>query len=386
MLDRKLIEEEFVGLRDVVFLNVSSVVIPPKSVQNAYFGFTQGYINNFGDGVINQGWDIAGTARQEVAKLIGADSSEIGFVKNTAEGIGIIASGYSFQRGDNVIVVDQEHSSSLFAWIGLQAKGVELQVVSSHHGDIEIEDIFALVNNKTKAICISAVQFTTGFYVDLYALGNYCEQHKIILVVDGIQAVGRLNIDVKQMKISYLACGGNKGLLATLGDGFVFCDQRLVEQIIPPYASYQSVVNHAQPPAITQDFTALIWHNNTRRVEAGNLNYAGIAAIEAGASLLNRLGITEIERHVLALDEYLVAGLKKLPLNLRVPVKKENHSGIVCVYYPLAAETKVIAILKKYKIYATMRGGYIRLGIDFYNTKEHMDIVQQALAEIAKLR
>lgn len=385
MLDQKLIEDEFADLHDAIFLNVASVVIPPKSVQAAYFGFTKDYIGNYGDGVVDRAWDIVGTARKDVARLIGADSSEIAFVKNTSEGIGIIANGYPFQRGDNVIVADQEHSSSLFAWIGLQAKGIELKVAPSRHGDIELEDIFAHVDPRTRAVCISAVQFTTGFYADLYALGEYCERHDILLIVDGIQAVGRLHIDVRRMKIGYLACGGNKGLLATLGAGFVFCDKRLIEHVVPPYASYQSVVNHVHPPAITQNFAALEWHRDARRLEAGNLNYAGIAAIQAGAALINRLGIEEIQRHVLTLDEYLVAGLKKLPLDLRVPARKSNHSGIVCVYYPAAIESQVVAILKHHKICATMRGGYIRFGINFYNTIEQMDIVIKALADVARL-
>ena len=385
MLDKTLIENEFSDLRDVVFLNISSVAIPPKCVQNAYYGFTKDYISNYGEGVVGRAWEIVGAARKDVAQLIGADASEIAFVKNTSEGIGIIANGYPFRCGDNIIVVDQEHSSSLFAWIGLQSKGIELKIVPSHRGDIEIDDIFALVNARTKAVCISAVQFTTGFYVDLYKLGDYCEQHKILLIVDGIQAVGRLHIDVKRMKISYLACGGNKGLLATLGAGFVFCDRQLIEHIVPPYASYQSIVNRVQPPAITQNFAELEWHQDARRLEAGNLNYAGIAAIQAGASLINKLGINEIQRHILELDEYLVASLKELPLDLQVPIQKSNHSGIVCVYYPPEIESQVVSILKQHKIYATMRGGYMRFGINFYNTLEHMDVVIKALDDVARL-
>lgn len=385
MLDKKRIEKEFSQLKEVVFLNVSSVVMPPQSVQEAYFGFTKDYIRDFGEGVVEKAWKLVGKAREEVASLIGAFPEEIAFVKNTSEGMGIIANGYPFQAGEEVIIVDQEHSSTLFAWIGLQAKGVELQVISSRDGDIEIEDIFARVTHKTKAIVISAVQFTTGFYVDLKTLGEYCRKHNILFIVDGIQAVGRLEVNVKDLGIDYLACGGNKGLLATLGAGFVFCDQRLVEQVVPPYASYQSVVNHVHPPAITQDFSKLEWHKNARRFESGNLNYAGIAGIQAGAALVNYLGIRKIEKHILKLDKYLTEGLRALPLNLKVPKHFENHSGVICVYYPGELEKEVISILGKHKIYATMRGGYIRFGINFYNTKAQMDVVIKALTEISKI-
>ncbi|MHC1758057.1 MAG: aminotransferase class V-fold PLP-dependent enzyme [Negativicutes bacterium] len=386
MLDKKLIAKEFAHLQDVIFLNATSVVIPPKSVQAAYHGFMDEYVDHFGEGVVDRAWGIVGESRREVARLIGAKPTEIGFVKNTSEGIGIIANGFPFEQGDNVVTVDQEHSSNLFAWIKLQEKGVKLRIVASRDGEIRLKDIFSNVTSRTRAISLSAVQFTTGFYTDLATLGSFCERHGILLIVDGIQAVGHLHIDVKAMKINYLACGGNKGLLATLGAGFVFCDEDLVEQIIPPYASYQSVSNQVHPPAITQDFDGLAWHQDARRFESGNLNYAGIAAIGAGAALLNHLGIENIQQQVLKLDEYLTKGLEALPVDLRTPSQKKNHSGVLCVYYPSEQEQQVIAILKERKIFATMRGGYIRLGINFYNTKNQMDTVIKAFEEIGNLK
>jgi len=386
MLDSQLIAEEFADLQSVVFLNVSSVVMPPRSVQEAYFGFTQRYLASFGDEVVPNGWEIANATRVDIGQLINANPSEVAFVKNTSEGIGIFASGYPFRPGDNVVVADQEHPANLYAWVGLQRKGVELRVVRSRGVGIELADIFRAVDERTRVVAVSAVQFTTGFRIDLASLGAFCESRNVLLVVDGVQAVGRLKIDVKALKIAYLSCGGNKGLLATLGAGFVYCRANLVETIIPPYACYQSVESHVKPPALTQDFSAVPWRKDARRFEAGNLNYAGVAAIQAGVRLINRLGIEEIERQVYQCEDALLEGIASLPLNLRVPPTRENRSGIVCVYYAEEAEDRVVEILKRHRIHATMRGGYIRLGIDFYNTVEQMRIVARALEEISAVQ
>jgi cysteine desulfurase/selenocysteine lyase len=165
----------------------------------------------------------------------------------------------------------------------------------------------------------------------------------------------------------------------------VFCDESWVRKIVPPYACYQSVRSHAKPPALTSDFSALDWHEDSRRFEAGNLNYAGIAAIGAGAKLLNALGIEEIERHVLALQEQLIEGIARLPLILRSPLEKECRSGILCICYPAEIEDRVRDILKRYRIYATFRGGYIRLCINFYNTRAQIRETVAALGEVAAL-
>ena len=385
MLDRDLIDQEFPFLRDVVFLNAALVAIPPLSVQRAYFGFTQDYIAHLGEGVITQGWEIVADARREVAALVGAAPAEIGFVKNTSEGVGIIANGFPFSPGDNVVVVDQEHPANLFAWINLQTKGVELRVVPSCAGKVLEEDILARADDRTRVVAVSAVQFTTGARVGFSRLGPACRERGILLAVDGIQAIGRLTLDVKKLAIGYLSCGGNKGLLATTGAGFVFCDEAWVGKIIPPYACYQSVRSHVKPPALTSDFSKLEWHDDSRRFEAGNPNYAGIAAIGAGAKLLNRLGIEAIQRHVLEMEDLLIEGIRTLPLDFRSPLQPEFRSGILCVYYPPELENRVQDVLKRHRIYATFRGGYIRLCINFYNTREQIQQTIEAFQEIAAL-
>lgn len=385
MLEIDLIRKEFSDLKDSIFLNVSSVVIPPKSVQVAYTGYMQKYVDSLGATVVSDSWDMVNNSRKDVAELINSYPKEIAFVKNTAEGIGIIANGYPFEPGDNIIVPDLEHSSNLFSWIKLQDKEVELRTVPSRHGNFTNIDIYSLMDSRTKAVAISAVQFTTGFYTDLFKLGEHCRKHNVLLIVDAIQAIGRLHLDVRKMNISYLACGGNKGLLATLGVGFVYCSQDIITKIIPPYASYQSVKNAVKPPAITTDFSKVDWHDDARRLESGNLNYAGISAIQAGVRLINKVKIQRIEPYVINLEKILRERTNHLPLKIWTPENERNYSGIVCIYYPIEKEETVISILESYQIYATMRGGYIRLGIHFYNTKEQMYAVAEALEEISNL-
>ncbi len=385
MLNRKLINKEFPGLKDVVFLNVALVVVPPLSAQEAYFNFTKDYIKNFSVDVVTKGWEIVERARESVAQLIGAKAKEIGFVKNTTEGVGILANGYLFQRGDNVILMDQEHPANLFVWINLQQKGVELRVIPSFDTNNVSNEIIDRIDSKTRAVAISAVQFSTGYRADLEELGRVCRERDILFIVDGIQAVGRLAVDVSSFNIDYLACGGHKGLLGTLGAGFVYCSERIVKKVIPPYACYQSVKSYVKPPALTTDFSRIEWHDDSRRFEAGNLNYAAIAAIGAGSILLNTLGIREIEEHILDLEENFIQDLKGLPLDFRSPKERKHRSGIPCIYYPLEKEKEVKYILEGHRIYVTMRGGYIRASMNFYNTGEQVKKAVQAFKEIARL-
>ena len=386
MLNRELISSEYGFLGDAIFLNVSSVVMPPIRVQEAYENFMPQYVANYAEGFLTGAWAVVADTRAKFAELVNAEPDEIAFVKNTCEGISIIAEGYPFKKGDNIVIADQEHSANLFPWINLhQKRGVELHIVTSRNGEVLADDLINAIDENTKALTISAVQFTTGFYADLYRIGEICKKHDILFVVDGIQALGRLKIDVKAMHIDWLAAGTNKGLLGTLGLGVMYCSRRINNKVIPPYASYQSVVNHVAPPAITTNFDYLEWHDDARRFEAGNLDYAAVNAVNKGIELILELGINNIEEHIKLLEDHLREKIADLKLHVVQAKDRRNWGGIVCVYYPAHAEDAVVNILKKYKIYCTMRGGYIRLGLDFYNTIEQMDIVAKALHEIETL-
>lgn len=387
MLNKELIQQEFGFLDGEIFLNVSQVCMPPMRVQKAYGSFMADYVKVFGDGVVDAAWSIVADCREKLAKLVNAEAShEIAFVKNTAEGMSILAAGYPLNPGDNVVIADQEHQSTLFPWINAhEHRGISLKVVKSVNGTIPTEDMIAAIDAHTKVLVISSAQFSTGFRADLEVLGKVCHEKGIVFAVDGIQTLGRLNMDVQALHIDYLVAGSNKGLLGSLGCGFVYCSDRIVQDIIPPYAGYQSTVSHVSPPSITTNFEHLEWYPHARRFESGNLSYNCILAVDKGVELLLELGMDNIESHVLELERYLRGKLTNLPLHVVQPADPKFWSGIICIYYPKEKDDEVIRILKGYHIHGTMRGGYIRFGLDFYNTKEQMDTVVKALFEVAEL-
>ena len=384
MLNQKLIDEEYGFLGDAIFLNVSQVVMPPKRVQDAYRRFMDDYVANFGMDVVSRAWDIVNNARPKLQKLIGAkEAHEIAFVKNTAEGISILANGLTYHEGDNIVIADQEHQSVLFPWIAVHERyGVELKVVKSVNREIPTEDMIAAIDEHTRVLIVSAVQFSTGFCSDLKRLGEACREKGVIFAVDGIQALGRLQLNVQDCHIDWLAAGSNKGLLGTLGAGFVYCSDRIVKDIIPCYAGYQSTVSHVAPPSVTTEFDHLEWYPHARRFESGNLSYNCIEAISNGVDLILELGIDNIDAHIRKLEKHLREQISDLSLPV-VQAEDEKHwGGVFCVYYPAEHEDDVVRILQSHNIYCTMRGGYIRFGLEFYNTLEQMDIVSAALHEI----
>lgn len=290
MLNQELIEKEFSFLKDVIYLNVSSVAMPPLRTQKAYGSYMSDYVVDLGADFEAKAWKIVESTREKVAQLIHAeDTLSIAFVKNTCEGISILADGYPFQPGDNVILTDQEHESNLFPWINLhEKKGVELRIVKSQCVEGIAEEVISAIDSHTKVLSTFAVQYQTGVYADLEKIGQACAENNVIFAVDAIQALGRLKLDVRTMHIDWMAAGSNKGLLGTSGAGFVYCTPRIVDNIVPPYASWQSwdYERSSLPNARHME-----WYGNAKRFESGNLNYNGINAIGKSVDLMLELGL-----------------------------------------------------------------------------------------------
>lgn len=161
MLNQELIREEYGFLDGEIFLNVSQVCMPPKRVQQAYGSFMDNYVKCFGEGVVDTAWRIVHGCRPKLAQMIhAAHNHEIGFVKNTAEGMGILASGYPLKPGDNVVIADQEHQSTLFPWINAhQTRGIALNIVHHENNEISTEKMIGAIDEHTKVLIVSSAVF-----------------------------------------------------------------------------------------------------------------------------------------------------------------------------------------------------------------------------------
>ncbi|MCC8023957.1 MAG: aminotransferase class V-fold PLP-dependent enzyme [Clostridium sp.] len=384
MLDQLLIEKEFGYLEPDIYLNISSVAMPPVRVRDVCRSFMDDYVESMGRKVMTDFEGMREETKKKLAQLINANPEEIIFVKNTTEGNSILASGYQKAPGGNVVICDLEHPSNLFPWINARSRGVEIKAVKTREGQVPAESVLEQMDEDTRVVSLSAIEYGSGFFTDLKTIGRECRRRGIVFAVDGIQALGRMEIDVEDMCIDYLAAGGFKGLMGTLGAGFVYCSPTLISHIVPPYSGYQSTVSHGVPPEVTTDFQQLPWHDDIRRLESGSLNTYGIMAMDRGVDLILELGIRDIQEHIINLERYLRGKLSALPVTVWGQKEPERWSGIIVVQFPARLFQKARDIMDRYRIYTTLREGYIRISIGLYNTKQQMDSVYNALRELVE--
>lgn len=309
------------------------------------------------------------------ARLIGAARDEIAFIKNTSHGISIVTSGLDWREGDNVVVYEKEFPSNIYPWLNLRSEGVEVRFIPYRGDRIELHDIEALIDKRTRLLTMSSVQSLNGFMIDLRALGELCRRRGILFFVDAIQSLGVVPIDVRECGADFLAADGHKWLLAPEGNGIFYCRGELAPELRPSLIGWKSVKREYDYESL--DFTL---KEDALRFEEGSFNVMGIMAFGAALDLLFEVGIEHICDRVRDLGDLVMEEAGKRGFRVRTPMDRNERGGIISFsgdFDPLALKKK----LRESNIVVNNRGGALRLAPHFYNTEEE---IIRAFEEIDK--
>lgn len=309
--------------------------------------------------------------RTQVARLIGGSSRDIAFTKNTTEGLNIVAQGFPWQPGDNLVIDDQEHPVNAVPWLHLRARGVEVRVARTEERRVTLDALWSQVDARTRLIAVSYVQYSTGVRADIEALARRCREQGIHLVVDGIQAVGLLPIDVEGWGISALSCGAYKALHGPLGLGFLYVAPALLAQLRPAHLgpSFATRIDKRE-----QGWQLKSASGDARVLEGGNINYPGVYGLAQALLMIEEARVENLAPWTLALAARLDAGLRAQGFEILSSVHPGEASSIVCIRHPQAFA------LRKY-LYSQgvvcnlLDTGSIRFSMGGYNTPAEMDAI-----------
>lgn len=313
------------------------------------------------------------------ARLVNAPHvQDILFVPNTTTGIGLIAEGFPWRAGDNVVLAAEEYPSNQYPWLNLADRGVEVRRVPSRGNRVAIDDVRAAITPRTRLLSTSFVQFASGFRADLDALGNLCRERDLFFFVDAIQGLGAFPLDVQRSGIDALAADGHKWLLAPEGAGFAYVRREWVERLHPIGVGSHSVVNPFDYGTI--DFRL---KPHAGRWEGGALNLPGLTALGESLALLLDLGIAAVAERVLHLTDELVARAEAVGCEVYSARDGGERSGIVALNVPGVDPKLVMARCREAGVVVNVRVGRVRVSPHCYNTVEEVGRLVDVLKGVA---
>jgi selenocysteine lyase/cysteine desulfurase len=380
----------FPGAEQRVHLDAAAVSITSTRAVDAVTRFLAVIAR---DAVAAHRGDGAPRARQAAARMIGARPDQIALSPATSLALNVAADAVPVGRGDNVVTCDLEFMSVVVPWLEkCRAADAELRVVKHEAGRISADAVIDRLDEGTRAVVLSSVQWTNGYRLDIRRIGRECQRRGIPFVVDAIQQLGALPLDVVDCAVDYLACGGHKWLASPAALGFAYASDAFAARFRPSLTYAPT----AEPP--TGDWRES-WTDpaydpiqtyppgpRAARFEIG-VHHAGLAAagLAAALEIFEEVGASRVVAHVLGLGDRAAAGLLALGLEVVTPLEPPHRSGLTVFRAGRSPEDDLalrdyllahdIAVSVRY----TSGIGGIRVSTHVYNNEGDVDRLLEAV-------
>lgn len=310
--------------------------------------------------------------RQTAARLINAKASEIALVPNTTTGISLVAEGFAWQPGDNVVTLANEFPSNQYPWMNQASKGVEVRRVPVDGGIVDLDRLAAACDSRTRILSVSWVGYATGWRINLREIAALCRRTGCLFFLDAIQGLGVFPIDVQADGVDFLAADGHKWLLGPEGAGLFFVRQEQLSLLRPLMVGWNSVVQGSDYTRIELNLKS-----EASRYEGGSQNMVGFIGLGASLDLLTSLGVgpqnSPVADHVLSITDYSCQRLLELGAMFHAPRDGHHRSGIVTFNLPGHDANTIRRRLESEKIIVRCRAGGVRLSPHGYATTAEVD-------------
>jgi selenocysteine lyase/cysteine desulfurase len=327
--------------------------------------------------------------------LMKTSPENISTATNTSEALSMIANGYPFEPGDQIISYIHEYPANHYPWV-VQARRrcVELILLSdvemhqesrpgvsavpgSFARSWSLEELESKITDRTRVVALSHVQFTSGYAADLRELGALCRERGIDLVIDAAQSLGCLPVYPEEHGIACVAASGWKWLLGPLGSSVMFTSPEFRKKIEITMTGADQMhqgaeyLDHSWNPCLSG-----------KKFEYSTASYAlvdGLAAAVEEVFLPNNL--ETIWQHNLAMQEL---ALSQLDLSRYQPIVHlpEHRSGILSLIPKISDAKTISAELDRRQITITPRDGYLRFAPHLCTTENEVIAAAEALNAI----
>lgn len=313
--------------------------------------------------------------RRRAAGMIGADIDEIALVGNTTAGINLVAEGFPWRPGDNVVTRADEFPSNQYPWLHLADKGVETRRIATDGGRLDLDRLAAACDQRTRIVTISWVTYSHGWRHDLERLAEVVHDRGALLFVDAIQGLGVFPLDVKKTHIDFLAADGHKWMLSAEGAGVFYIRREHLNLLRPLGIGWNSVKNEHDFNRIVLDLKP-----TAERYEGGSQNVAGLIALGASLELLAQFPAEALAARVLEITDMATRRLEELgAVILSDRGHEENKSGIVLFELPGRDPQAVRRACLEKGVILSCRAGRLRISPHAYNDQSDVDRLIKAI-------
>ncbi|WP_435179898.1 aminotransferase class V-fold PLP-dependent enzyme [Halorussus sp. AFM4] len=309
------------ALERATYLNTGAAGPSPTRVVEAVEGCVERheYEAPAEEGMYPCAFDVFDETRAVVADHLGAEPAEIALTQSTTDGMNRVAAGLDWEAGDTVVRTDLEHSAGILPWKRLSREGVEVEVVETEDGRLDV-DAMADAARGAKLVVLSSLTWSHGTRLPVREAVEVAHDAGALVLVDAVQSPGQVPVDVGEWGADFAAGAGHKWLLGPFGAGFVHVAPGAEAHLEPAHVGYRSVED---PNA--EEYA---YEPGAHRLEVGTVSPAPYTGLCEAIRTIEELGYDTIRSRVAELTDRLKEGIEDAE-TARLLSPREYESGLV---------------------------------------------------------
>ena len=357
-------EKDFPSAKNFVYLNAANVALmysgAEKCIQDWFEDVALNGSNNFDENAEQNVFEVLHLA---AARLINTSSENISAGSSATELLSSLAWAVSPTKDQNVVSTRIVFPSTVYPWQRVaNSTGCEVRLANENNNFVNVDDIIDLIDQNTKVVCVSHVEFSNGQAFDLDLLSQAAHEHDALFVVDATQSAGVIPIDVKKTPIDVLVAGAYKWLCGPFGAAFMYITSELLEKLEPGLVGFRSHENMWDLNA-----SRLEYSKGAKKFEFSTMAFGCAIGLARSIDYLNTIGVKNIFDYNMQLCDILIEGLQSRNAVINSPLDKKNGSSIITAYFDGVDTETIIKSLKAAQIFVSNRAGSIRFSPHLYN-------------------
>jgi len=393
--DFPILDTKVKGKQLVYFDNAATTQTPKVVIDSivSYYSTLNANIHRGAHYLSQKATETYENTRKKFQRHLNAkNSSEIIFTSGTTHSINLVANGFNnlLKSGDEIIVSHLEHHSNIVPWQMLCEKtGAIMKIIPMNHdGELIFSEYEKLLSNKTKVVFVNHVSNALGTINPVKEIISKAHEFGAAVLIDGAQALPHFEVDVKDLNADFYVASAHK-FYGPTGVGILYGKEKWLDKF-PPYQGGGEMIDEVT-------FEKTTYAKLPNKFEAGTPNISGVIASGIALEYLNNLGLKNIAMHEDVLLKYATDKLLQID-GIKIYGNTDNKTSVISFnlgnihHYDIGSiiDNEGIAVRTGHHCAQPIMDYYnipgtIRVSLSFYNTKEEIDSLINAILIAKKM-
>ncbi|MEM2137705.1 MAG: cysteine desulfurase [Candidatus Anstonellaceae archaeon] len=400
-LDSERIRSDFPVLQknSAIYFDSACTTLKPRAVIEAernYYEEVSGCAGRSAHTLAKKTDELFASAKEKVAKFIGAKSDEVVWVKNATEALNLVIRSFDYagSKRNKVVTTSLEHHSLLLPIMEQQRRGaVKMELLKTNtDGTFDEQPIASTIDKTTALVAVHHTTNTTGMRAPLEKIVKIAHENGALVLVDGAQGVPHSKIDFKKLGADFLAFSGHK-MLGPTGIGCLVGKAEALEGLDTFIVGGETVE--------TVHLSGPLFKKAPKKFEAGIQNYAGAIGLGAACDYLGRIGMQNVEEHERKMAKKVIEAVLSVPgatiygtqdaskrcalVSFNLKNVKHHQVALMCDSLSKIALRSGVFCAQPAMESLGAPDGAVRASLYIYNSEKEIETFRETLSKIAKI-